>query len=308
MVVVPIVDRRVRDADLLRDRRHRALALGVHHAREAGGGEREREGGALAEDVAAGVDRGHVAQHRRAELDPGERRPGPAERVLAVGGAVAVVEHRARRAPPGDQPQVGDRGGAAQAAGGGVPDERGGPQQRGELGGPGQATLDHPRSVSRSAPRPLRPTLAWPVRPRPRGQARRASSKAATAPALATPERLHPGVHGDRQQPGEQRPHRRGQPVRLVAQHQRDPRGQLGREQRRPARVQPVHREPRLDQRRAALLDGRRPQHRRPERHPGRRLDHQRVDRGQPAAGEQHARPARPRWRCAGSCRRSPGW
>ena len=96
--------------------------------------------------------RRHVVQHRRAELHPGERLPGAAQRVLAVGRAVAVVEHRAWGAAPRDLPEVGDRRGAPQPSLGGVTDERGGPQQRGELGRTGQASLDHARSVSRSGP------------------------------------------------------------------------------------------------------------------------------------------------------------
>ena len=80
---------RVGHADLLRDRRHRALALGLHHPGEAGGGEREREGGALAEDVAAGVDRRHVVQHRRAGTRPGRTPPGR-------GGATARRQRRRR--------------------------------------------------------------------------------------------------------------------------------------------------------------------------------------------------------------------
>ena len=185
--------------------------------------------------------RGHVAQHRRAELDPGERLPGAAERVLAVGGAVAVVEHRARRAPARDQPQVGDRGGAAQPSGRGVPDERGGAQQRGELGGTGQATLDHARQR-----KPIRPASAgsgegsardalagdarirgrrW--RPGRRGSGAAGQLERGHRARARHPERLDPGVHGDRQQPGEQRPHRGGQAVRLVPQHERDPRGQV---------------------------------------------------------------------------------
>ena len=59
--------------------------------------------------VHRGVDRRHVAQHRRVELDVLERLPRAGQRQLALGGAVRVVEGGRRGAALGDVAQVGDR-------------------------------------------------------------------------------------------------------------------------------------------------------------------------------------------------------
>ena len=118
---------------------------------------------------------------------------------------------------------------------------------------------------------------------------RRRSSNAADGARARDVQRLHAALHRDRQQPVAHRADRGREPVGLVAEHQRHPPRQVRVQQRRPARVAARAGEPAVAQRRAALLGGRRPQHRCPERHPGRRLDHQRVDRRHAAAGEQHA-------------------
>ena len=91
------------------------------------------------------------------ELDPGERRPGAAERLLAVSGAVAVVEHRARRAPPGDQPQVRHGGGAAQ------PPCRRRPGRTGRAAAAGRARRAGAGDAGPSTQRkPIRPSVAGP--------------------------------------------------------------------------------------------------------------------------------------------------
>ena len=272
-------------------------------------------------------------QHRRAELDAGERLAGAAERLLAVGGAVAVVEHRARGAPPGDQPQVRDGGGAAKPSVPWRPGRTGraaaaGRARRAGAGDAGPSPQRKPispavaaseRGCARPARTPPTPRTARRLAVRSedspcrnetrragmrlavpemttrragndlRGRGRRASSKAATAPALATPNDSTPACMGMASSPASSGRTDADRPFVSFPSTSATRGGQLRREQRGPARVQPVDREPGVGQRRAALLDGGRPQHRRPERHPGRRLDHQRVDRGQAATGEQHA-------------------
>ncbi len=239
-----------------------------------------------AEDVAAGVDLGDVAQHARPELDAGERGAGAAQAELPVGGAVGVVEHRARGAPPGDGAQVGDAGRARAACGRCAFQTNGagrssGPSSEGR--GSRRCTMHHildaGRGHSPSGERVLHPEC---------GDRRRSSSNAATAAALATLSDSTPPCMGMASMPSSSARTSADSPsVSLPSTSATRP-GSSAVEQRRPARVQPEHGEPRRAQRRAALLGGARAQHRRPERHPGRRLDHQRVDRRHPAAGEQH--------------------
>ena len=88
------------------------------------------------------------------ELDPRERLPRAAQADLLTGGAVGVVEYRARRPPAGQQPQVGDGRGAGQPTFGGV--ERHAPRTQQGL------QLRPTRPMSGSHPRVLHDSPAAP--------------------------------------------------------------------------------------------------------------------------------------------------
>ena len=125
------------------DARHGALALVMEEPREAGGREGQRQRRGAPEDRRRRVDRGDVAQRPRDELDAREGLARAAQAGLRVGGAVGVVEDRARGAPARDRAQVADARRAREAPRGRVELGRARREQRAQLRPAGQATLGH---------------------------------------------------------------------------------------------------------------------------------------------------------------------
>ena len=93
------------------------LALGLHHAGEAGGRDADRQPGRLAQDVGAQVYFGDVAKDAGPELDVQERLAGAAQGDLGFGRAVGVVERGLRGAALGQVAEVPDGAGTPQPGG-----------------------------------------------------------------------------------------------------------------------------------------------------------------------------------------------
>jgi hypothetical protein len=87
----------------------------VHHPGVAGRREHDGELRLLAEQHAAELDLGDVAQYRRVEVDIPVGRTGTGQADLRLRTAVDIVEHGAGNTPPGDRTEIPEAAGAGEA-------------------------------------------------------------------------------------------------------------------------------------------------------------------------------------------------